>query len=247
MDDKSPKDKRPDHNEEVYSGVSEQDPFDYDKLKYGNNGLKGLISSPYVFGAAFLASMGGFSFGYDQGVISTVQRQKRYDKRSELTGRTGLILTMTQFHETFPQTGPDYPNNGFYVGFMVSKQGGHLNGQDLTLISQTAMLLLGAFLGCLAYPLFADRFSRKWGLTGAVVWFCAGAILQTAAQDYGMLVAGRTIGGVGVGTLALGAPLYISEIAPPNLRGSLLVLETFSIVIGGESIHLTLYNARVQC
>lgn len=96
------------------------------------------------------------------------------------------------------------------------------------------MLLLGAFLGCLAYPLFADRFSRKWGLTGAVVWFCAGAILQTAAQDYGMLVAGRTIGGVGVGTLALGAPLYISEIAPPNLRGSLLVLETFSIVIGGK-------------
>jgi MFS family permease len=47
-----------------------------------------------------------------------------------------------------------------------------------------------------------------------------------------MLVAGRMIGGIGVGTLALGAPLYISEVAPPNLRGSLLVLETFSIVIG---------------
>lgn len=47
-----------------------------------------------------------------------------------------------------------------------------------------------------------------------------------------MLVAGRMIGGVGVGTLALGATLYISEVAPPNLRGSLLVLETFSIVIG---------------
>lgn len=29
-----------------------------------------------------------------------------------------------------------------------------------------------------------------------------------------------------------GAPLYISEIAPPNLRGNLLVLEQFSIVVG---------------
>ena len=94
----------------------------------------------------------------------------------------------------------------------------------------TGMLELGAFLGCLVYPYVADRWSRKWGLSFAVAWFCIGAILQTAAQDYGMLVAGRTIGGVGVGTLALGAPLYISEISPPNLRGSLLVLETFSIV-----------------
>lgn len=94
------------------------------------------------------------------------------------------------------------------------------------------MLELGAFIGCLAYPKFADRYSRKWGLTVAVVWFIVGAILQTAAVDYGMLVAGRTIGGVGVGTLALGAPLYISEVSPPNLRGSLLVLEQFSIVIG---------------
>lgn len=69
-------DKRPEHNEEAYSGVSEQDPFDYEKLNYGNNGLKGLISSPYVFGAAFLASMGGFSFGYDQGVISMFQQHR---------------------------------------------------------------------------------------------------------------------------------------------------------------------------
>lgn len=32
--------------------------------------------------------------------------------------------------------------------------------------------------------------------------------------------------------MALGAPLYISEIAPPNLRGSLLVLESISICLG---------------
>lgn len=121
---------------------------------------------------------------------------------------------MEEFHKTFPETAPGHRGQGFYVGFM------------------TGMLELGAFIGCLFYPKLADRFSRKWGLTVAVVWYCVGAIIQTAATNYSMLVAGRTIGGVGVGTLSLGAPLYISEVAPPNLRGSLLVLEQVSIVIG---------------
>lgn len=159
----------------VTASETTEDPFDYEKLNYGNNGLRGILQQPYVCGAAFLASMGGFSFGYDQGVIS-------------------LILTMTQFYEEFPEINPDHSGSGFYTGFM------------------TSMLELGAFLGCLAYPYFADRYSRKYGLSIATCFFVAGAILQTAAQDYGMLVAGRTIGGVGVGTLALGAPLYISEV-----------------------------------
>jgi len=182
--------------------VVDLNPLGVGTLSYGKNGIAGILSSVGKHGKCSAGILwldiadslqGGFSFGYDQGVIS-------------------LILTMQQFHDKFPETAPGHPSQGFYVGFM------------------TGMLELGAFLGCLVYPYVADRWSRKWGLSFAVAWFCIGAILQTAAQDYGMLVAGRTIGGVGVGTLALGAPLYISEISPPNLRGSLLVLETFSIV-----------------
>ncbi|KAB8237676.1 uncharacterized protein BDW43DRAFT_297359 [Aspergillus alliaceus] len=40
--------------------------------EYGPHGVRDLISSGYVIGAAFLASLGGFSFGYDQGVISII-------------------------------------------------------------------------------------------------------------------------------------------------------------------------------
>ncbi|KAG9677780.1 hexose carrier protein, partial [Aureobasidium melanogenum] len=160
------------------------------EVAYGRNGFRGIIESPFVFGAAMLASLGGFSFGYDQGVIS-------------------IINVMPQFHETFP-----HAKTGFGKGFM------------------TGMLELGAFIGCFFMPYMADKISRKWALTIVVVIFDIGAIIQTASQNYGMLVAGRTIGGIGVGTLALGAPLYISEIAPPNLRGSLLVLESISICLG---------------
>lgn len=41
-------------------------------VAYGPNGVRGLLGNSYVFGAAFLASLGGFSFGYDQGVISII-------------------------------------------------------------------------------------------------------------------------------------------------------------------------------
>ncbi|OJJ05553.1 hypothetical protein ASPVEDRAFT_174600 [Aspergillus versicolor CBS 583.65] len=170
---------------------------------YGPDGVRGIFSSGYVFGAALLASLGGFSFGYDQGVIS-------------------IINEMTQFHRAFPQT-----ETAFGTSFM------------------TAMLLLGAFVGCLFMPYLADRISRKWALTVVVIIFDVGAIIQTAAQDYGMLVAGRAIGGIGVGTLAMTAPLYISEISPPNLRGTLLVLESVSIVSGVVIAYWITFGTRL--
>lgn len=49
------------HCERLSSPVPVQSEVD---LQYGKSGLRGLLDSPYVFGAAFIASMGGFSFGY---------------------------------------------------------------------------------------------------------------------------------------------------------------------------------------
>ncbi|KAL4793691.1 general substrate transporter [Aspergillus venezuelensis] len=178
-------------------------------VQYDNGEVKDLVRSPYVFGAALLASFGGFSFGYDQGVIS-------------------LILVMEQFREQYPETSPDSPRYGFHTGFM------------------TAMLELGAFVGCLFFPSIADRISRKWGLSVATAFFVVGAIIQTAAPNYDALVAGRFVGGIGVGTLAMGAPLYISEIAPPKWRGSLLVMEAISIVIGAIVAYWVTYGTRMM-
>ncbi|KAG9770677.1 hexose carrier protein, partial [Aureobasidium melanogenum] len=164
-------------------------------VSFGHNGIRGIVESPYVFAAALLISFGGFSWGYDQGVIS-------------------IINVMPQFHREFPETDPATKGSGFYLGFM------------------TGMLELGAFVGCFFMPKLADTISRKWALTVVAVIFNIGAIIQTAAKSYGVLVAGRTICGIGVGTLAMGAPLYISEVAPANVRGALLVLEAVSVVLG---------------
>lgn len=51
-------------------------------------------------------------------------------------------------------------------------------------------------------------------------------------MTYAMLVTARFVGGVGIGMLSMVAPLYISEISPPEFRGALLVLEELSIVTG---------------
>lgn len=167
--------------EEAANGADGSTPVQLDgqNLSYGRNGVVGLFDSWFVFGAAFLASLGGFSFGYDQGVIS-------------------IINVMPQFHEVFPEA-----VTPFGKGFM------------------TGMLELGAFIGCLFMPALADKISRKRAIVVVVVIFNVGAIMQTAAQSYGVLVAGRAIGGIGVGTLAMvsfDSPPDFFKVFNPNAR-----------------------------
>lgn len=60
------------HVESAYTSSEQQDTtrrasqvlLNQENLSYGSSGIKGIIESPYVCAAAFLASMGGFSFGY---------------------------------------------------------------------------------------------------------------------------------------------------------------------------------------
>ena len=96
----------------------------------------------------------------------------------------------------------------------------------------TGLLELGAVLGAFQSGFLADRFSRKLTIGIGSLWFIVGSVIQASAQTYAELVVGRFIGGVGIGILSSTAPMYISEIAPPNVRGAFLVLEGSSIVIG---------------
>jgi len=64
------------------------------------------------------------------------------------------------------------------------------------------------------------------------VVFCIGSALQTGARSLTQITGGRAIGGLGVGALSMLSPLYMAEISPPEMRGSLLALEQFSIVLG---------------
>ncbi|MDI1489755.1 MAG: hypothetical protein OHK93_000953 [Ramalina farinacea] len=127
-------------------------------------------------------------------------------------GVVSVVLVMPQFLDRFPRV--DGGGAGFWKGLL------------------TAMIELGALIGALNQGWVADKISRRYSIVVAVIFFSIGSILQTASVDYAMLTVGRLIGGIGIGMLSMVAPLYISEISPPEIRGSLLVLEELSIVTG---------------
>lgn len=133
---------------------------------------------------------------------------------------------MDQFLERFPEVGPNAPGSGFQKGIL------------------TAMIELGAFVGAMNQGWIADKISRKWSIMVAVVIFLLGSALQTGAMSFEMLVGARFVGGFGVGMLAMVAPLYISEIAPPEIRGTLLVLQELAIVTAVVVAFYITYGTR---
>ncbi|KAH6892558.1 putative MFS monosaccharide transporter [Thelonectria olida] len=129
-------------------------------------------------------------------------------------GVISVTLVMEQFLDRFPEVSEHASGAGFYKGLM------------------TAMITLGAFIGALNQGWVADKYSRKYSIMIAVVIFTIGSAMQTGSVNYVMLVIARLIGGIGIGMLSMVVPLYISEISPPEIRGTLLVFEELSIVIG---------------
>ncbi|PQE20388.1 sugar transporter protein [Rutstroemia sp. NJR-2017a BBW] len=93
-------------------------------------------------------------------------------------------------------------------------------------------LELGAWFGALLNGYVADKISRKYSMMVAVLIFTLGTGLQAGARSPAYFFAGRIIGGVGIGMFSMVIPLYQAEIAPPELRGSLVSLQQLSITIG---------------
>ena len=90
----------------------------------------------------------------------------------------------------------------------------------------------GGLFGSLLGGKLADAIGRKNLLTSSNVLFISGALLESLSQNFWMLLMGRLIIGLGCGCSTVIVPLYLGEIAPANLRGSLGTMNQFSIVIG---------------
>ena len=82
-----------------------------------------------------------------------------------------------------------------------------------------SMVQLGSVGGALISMYSVDKLGRVNALRVVCVIQIIGAILQITSKSIGQLYAGRFIEGLGVGqTVAIG-PIYLAEIAPPNIRG----------------------------
>ncbi|TRX60040.1 sugar porter family MFS transporter [Fulvivirga sp. M361] len=92
--------------------------------------------------------------------------------------------------------------------------------------------LLGSVVGAAISGFLSDKYGRRLILMFSALLFLVSALASTIPEAPGFLVAARLIGGIGVGIAAMVAPLYISELAPANLRGRLVSLYQFAITLG---------------
>ena len=95
-----------------------------------------------------------------------------------------------------------------------------------------SMALWGTVLGSMIGGWPTDTFGRKRTLLSIGVLYFVSAVWSGMATDPMSFMIARFLGGLGVGISTVAAPLYISEIAPPHLRGRLAGMFQFNIVFG---------------
>ena len=121
---------------------------------------------------------------------------------------------------------------GYDVGSMAGAIGPINDEFDLTSIQkELAMGSLNfiAAAGALIGGPCSDRFGRKFTV-GLTCWlFLLGTIFMTVATNYAVLLIGRCVAGLGVGVAFIAAPVFISEVSPPHMRGELNT--TFDVAI----------------
>jgi len=92
--------------------------------------------------------------------------------------------------------------------------------------------LWGTVIGALTGNWPCERFGRKAVLVGIGILYLVSALGSALAPDPYSFSFWRFIGGLGVGVSSIAVPAYISEIAPANNRGRLVVLYQFQVVFG---------------
>ena len=117
----------------------------------------------------------------------------------------------------------DIPLNSFTEGLVVSS------------------MLFGAIFGSGFSGPLSDKFGRRRLVFAIAIVFVVGSLVLAFAPNMEMLVIGRLIIGLAVGGSTAIVPVYLSEMAPTEQRGSLGSLNQLMITIGILSSYLVNY------
>ncbi|WEG12868.1 sugar porter family MFS transporter [Pullulanibacillus sp. KACC 23026] len=93
-------------------------------------------------------------------------------------------------------------------------------------------ILVGAMIGAAISGRLSDKYGRRKNVMVAAAIFCIGAIGTALAPSTGVLILFRIVLGIAVGCASALVPLYLSEMAPANIRGALSSLNQLMIVTG---------------
>ena len=134
---------------------------------------------------------------------------------------------------------------------VVAAIGGILFGYDTAVISGTTAIvkaqfglsdagegwyvgcaLIGSICGVLVAGSLSDYLGRKLTMLISAALFSISAIGCAVCGNFDTLVAYRIIGGVGIGIVSIVSPIYISEVSPAKIRGTLVSLYQLAVTVG---------------
>ena len=100
-------------------------------------------------------------------------------------------------------------------------------------------MMFGAAIGALCSGWMSSTLGRKRSLMVGAILFIIGSIWSAIASSPEILIYARILLGLAVGIASYTAPLYLSEIAPEKIRGSMISLYQLMITIGILSAYLS--------
>ena len=138
-----------------------------------------------------------------------------------------------------------------YKWVLIVSLGGFLFGLDTAVISgaeqaiqkfwelnvfqhglTVSIALLGTVIGAMLGGIPSDVIGRKRTLFWIAILYLSSTLGSALSNDWYAFLIFRFIGGLGVGSSSVTAPMYISEIAPASNRGRLVAMFQFNVVFG---------------
>jgi sugar porter (SP) family MFS transporter len=142
-------------------------------------------------------------------------------------------------------------NRFVYVAAAIAAINGALFGYDTGIISGALLyikkdfalsnflqelvvsgVLVGAVLGAAVGGRLADRLGRRRIILITAAIFVVGAVGMGLSPGVWWLIIFRFVAGIGIGIASIVGPLYISETAPPQIRGSVVSFNQLAITSG---------------
>ncbi|XP_030523880.1 sugar transporter ERD6-like 6 isoform X2 [Rhodamnia argentea] len=124
---------------------------------------------------------------------------------------------------------------GFSCGYSSPTEEDIMSDLDLSLSQYSifgSLVNVGAMIGAITSGQIAEYIGRKGSLMIAAVPNILGWLAISFAKDSSFLYMGRLLTGFGVGVISYTVPVYIAEISPQNMRGTLGSVNQLSITMG---------------
>ena len=102
----------------------------------------------------------------------------------------------------------------------------------------SAIYTIGCFFGSVIVFIIGERLGRRKVIMLGSIIMLIGTILQASAYSREQIITGRVVAGLGVGAMTSIVAAWQSETAPPHIRGRLVSIEGFLIIVSAHLVPL---------